>query len=81
MTKKMLVSLPEDLYQRVQKQMPLRSRSKIIAELIKEELKRREDSLFKIACAVEQNVELSQEMSEIENEMHNDGLDDYEWKQ
>lgn len=77
---KMLVSIPDELFSQVQKKIPVRSRSKLISELLKAELKKREDKLYQIALAVEQDVELSQEMSEIEREMHNDGLDDYDWK-
>jgi len=60
---KILVSIPRELYSRVQTVIPPRQRSKLIAGLLEDEVKRREEELYKAALAVEQDELLNSEMA------------------
>lgn len=61
---KVLVSLPDHLAARMRATIPARQRSKIITQLIEEEVIKREQQLYQCAVAVEQDQDLSQEMQE-----------------
>jgi hypothetical protein len=61
---KVLVSIPDSLYSRMTATIPPRQRSKLIAKLLEEELRKREQELYQAALAVEQDEELGAEMRE-----------------
>ncbi|MFZ0944862.1 MAG: hypothetical protein WB930_07720 [Syntrophobacteraceae bacterium] len=61
---KVLVSIPDSLYSRMTAAIPQRQRSKVIAGLLEDEIKKREHKLYKAALAVEQDEELNSEMKD-----------------
>jgi hypothetical protein len=61
---KVLVSLPDDLYTRMLAVIPKRRRSKIIAEILKREVEKRERELYQTALAVERDEKLNAEMAD-----------------
>ena len=61
---KVLVSLPDELYTRMQAVIPSRQRSKVVAELLEEEVGRRERELYECALAVEEDEQLQAEMAD-----------------
>jgi hypothetical protein len=61
---KVLISLPDELAARMQAVIPARQRSRIIAALLEEEIRRRERELYECALAVEQDEQLNAEMAE-----------------
>ena len=61
---KVLVSIPDSLYSRMTATIPPRQRSRLIAKLLEEELRRREQELYEAALAVEQDEELGAAMRE-----------------
>ncbi len=61
---KVLVSIPDSLYSRMIAAIPQRQRSKVIARLLENEIKKREHELYKTALAVEQDDELNSEMKD-----------------
>lgn len=61
---KMLISIPEQLAIRMRAMMPARQRSKAIASLIEVEILRREQLLYNVAQAVENDVLLNAEMED-----------------
>jgi hypothetical protein len=61
---KVLVSIPNSLYSRMMATVPPRQRSKLIARLLEDEVKKREQELYRAALAVEQDEELSAEMKD-----------------
>ena len=61
---KVMVSIPDPLYARMMATIPQRQRSKVIAKLLEDEIKKREHELYQAALAVEQDVELNAEMKE-----------------
>jgi len=61
---KVLVSLPDKLAGRMRVVIPNRQRSKVIAALLEEEVKKREEALYKCACEVEADDALNREMDE-----------------
>jgi metal-responsive CopG/Arc/MetJ family transcriptional regulator len=63
---KVLISLPDDLVDRMKAIIPSRQRSKIIAKVLEFEIKKREKELYKCAKEVEADEELSKEMAEWE---------------
>ena len=75
---KILVSIPDDLSMRMRAVFPSRMRSQIIAALIDEEVKKREEELYQCAVDVEKDEKLSAEMAEW-NITSKDGLDDESW--
>ncbi|MBS0288988.1 MAG: hypothetical protein JSS07_02975 [Proteobacteria bacterium] len=72
---KILVSVPDELAFRIRTAIPARQRSRIISKLIEQEVKRREDALYRAALALDANEGLSQEMKEWEQAFGNDGLE------
>lgn len=63
---KVLVSLPDELYARMQAVIPAGQRSRVVAALLEEEVKRRERELYECALAVEQDEPLQAEMADWE---------------
>jgi len=61
---KVLISLSADLFARMQAVIPPRQRSKVVADLLEEEVRRRERELYKCALAVEQDEQLHNEMAD-----------------
>ncbi len=61
---KILVSIPDSLYSRMMATIPLGQRSKLIAKLLEDEVKKREQELYQAALAVEQDEELGAEMKD-----------------
>jgi hypothetical protein len=61
---KVLVSIPDSLYSRMTATIPPRQRSRLIAKLLEDELRKREQELYQAALAVEQDGELGAEMRE-----------------
>jgi hypothetical protein len=61
---KVLVSLSDELYARMQAVIPPRQRSKVVGDLLEEEVRRRERELYECALAVEQDEQLHAEMAD-----------------
>lgn len=61
---KVLISIPDSLYSRMTATIPPRQRSRLIARLLEDELRKREQELYQAALAVEQDEELGAEMRE-----------------
>ena len=61
---KVLVSIPDSLYSRMAATIPPRQRSKLLAKLLEDEVRKREQELYQAALAVEQDKELSAEMKD-----------------
>lgn len=72
--KKILVSLPDRLAQRMKVMIPHGNRSKIVAELLDKEIAKREESLYECARAVQADRALTSEMTEW-NSTVCDGID------
>jgi hypothetical protein len=60
--KKVLFSMPDNLANRMTALIPLRQRSKVLARLLEDELKRREADLYRCALEVEGDHALNAEM-------------------
>jgi metal-responsive CopG/Arc/MetJ family transcriptional regulator len=76
--KKVLISIPDELADRLKVAIPARQRSKAIAHLIEKEIEKREKKLYDSAVAVENDAALSREMKEWDVTLQ-DGLDDESW--
>ena len=61
---KVLVSLSDELFARMQAVIPPRQRSKIVADLLEKEVRRRERELYECALAVEKDEQLRSEMAD-----------------
>ena len=61
---KVLISIPDSLYSRMTATIPPRQRSRLIAKLLEDEVRRREQELYQAALAVEQDEDLGAEMKE-----------------
>lgn len=70
---KVLISMPDKIAARMRVAIPEKQRSKIIVQLIEKEIEKREKALYECAAAVEQDYELSQEMTDWDITI-NDGL-------
>ncbi|PIP38313.1 MAG: hypothetical protein COX19_13445 [Desulfobacterales bacterium CG23_combo_of_CG06-09_8_20_14_all_51_8] len=75
---KVLVSLPDDLAARMKRMIPARNRSRVIAEMLEAEIKRREDALYQCACEVEADSALNKEMDDWEATV-GDGIEPESW--
>jgi hypothetical protein len=75
---KILISVPEQLVIRMRATIPARQRSKTIAHLIENEVKKREQLLYECAVAVENDDSLNKEMNEWDITLK-DGLNDESW--
>jgi len=62
--KEMLIKIPEELAAKFKSVVPRGERSKVIAKLIEEEIRRRDDKLYKIALELEKNEKLNGEMKD-----------------
>jgi metal-responsive CopG/Arc/MetJ family transcriptional regulator len=62
--KEMLIKIPEELAAKFKSAVPRGERSKVIAKLIEEEIRRRDDKLYKIALELEKNEKLNEEMKD-----------------
>lgn len=71
---KLLLSLPDDLAEKFRAAVPARTRSKLVAELIRKEVIRREQQLYNAALQVEQDQALNKEMEDWDITT-NDGLE------
>jgi len=71
--------LPEKIYLALKTFIPERKRSQVVADLLKEEIEKREKALYKIAQAVEKDTALNREMKDWDVTL-NDGLEDDQWK-
>ena len=71
---KVLISIPEKLAIRMRAAIPARQRSKTIAHLIEQEIKKREKFLYECALAVEKDTALQEEMKEWDVTLQ-DGVD------
>ena len=60
---KILISLPEQLVNRMKATIPDRQRSKIIALLLESEIEKREKKLYECAVAVEKDAALKEDMA------------------
>ena len=78
MMNKVLISIPDDIANRMRSAIPQRQRSKVIVRLIEKEIERREKTLYECALAVEQDAALNQEMSEWDVTLQ-DGLPNESW--
>lgn len=76
--KKILVSLPDRLAQRMKVMIPHGNRSKIVAELLDREIAKREELLYECARAVQVDRALTSEMAEW-NSTICDGIDNESW--
>ncbi len=75
---KVLVSLPDDMAEKIKAVIPPRQRSKVITSLLRDELKRREKQLYEKALKVEQDEALNRETADWETTA-GDGIDDETW--
>lgn len=75
---KVLVSLSNDLYARMKAVIPARQRSKVVADLLEVEVRRRERELYECALAVEQDEQLRAEMADWDLTV-GDGIETETW--
>ena len=75
---KVLVSLSNDLYARMKAVIPARQRSKVVADLLEAEVRRRERELYECALAVEQDEQLRAEMADWDISV-GDGIEPETW--
>ncbi|HAA03082.1 MAG TPA: hypothetical protein DCZ69_10715 [Syntrophobacteraceae bacterium] len=75
---KVLISLPDELCSRMRATIPQRQRSKVIADLVRGEVERREQELYQVALAVERDEKLNAEMAEWEVTT-SDGIEAEPW--
>jgi hypothetical protein len=75
---KVLVSLSDELYTRMQAVIPARQRSKVVADLLEGEVCRRERELYECALAVEQDEQLHAEMADWDVTV-GDGIETETW--
>jgi hypothetical protein len=76
---KIMISMPDDLAEKLRWAFPARQRSKIIAGILSAEIARREQELHKIACQVESDDTLNNEMAEWEEATIEDGIQPESW--
>jgi hypothetical protein len=75
---KVLISLPDDLLARMRAVIPNRQRSRIIAEVLENEVEKRERELYECANDVEKDKVLNTEMSEWDLTV-GDGIEPETW--
>ena len=76
---KVIVSIPDDLIDRMKAVIPPRQRSKILTKLLEDEVKTREAKLYQCARKVESDQSLNAEMEDW-NATIGDGIDDLRMK-
>ena len=72
---KVLFSLPDELVTQMRASIPPKQRSKIVAHLLEQEIKRREQALYQCALDVEADEALKKDMKDWEATV-GDGIDD-----
>jgi len=75
---KVLLSLPDRLAERMKAVIPPGQRSKVLADLLETEVKRREEDLYQCALGVEKDQALGEEMKDWDVTAGN-GIDDETW--
>ena len=75
---KILVSVPDNLVERMKAVIPPGQRSKILAELLEDEIARRETELYQCALEVEKDQALNKEMEDWSTTV-GDGIDAESW--
>ena len=75
---KVLVSLPDNLAERMRAVIPNRQRSKVLSNLLEKEVEKREAALYLCACDVEADEALNKEMADW-NATMDDGLENETW--
>jgi len=75
---KVLVSIPDNLADRMKAIIPPRQRSKILVKLLEDEVKRREAELHQCALEVENDQALNAEMKDWDITI-GDGIDAESW--
>lgn len=75
---KVLISIPDSLLDRMKSVIPSRQRSKVLSQLLEDEVKRREAQLYQCAREVENDKALAVEMKEWDKTIAN-GIDDETW--
>ena len=75
---KVLISIPDDIASRMRTAIPQRQRSKVIVQLIKKEIEKREKALYECALAVEKDEALNNDMDDWDNTLQ-DGLNHESW--
>ena len=75
---KVLISMPDQLFNRMKAVIPSRQRSKTITNLVEKEIMKREKALYECAAAVEKDRSLHEEMKDWDVTLQ-DGLDDESW--
>ncbi len=75
---KVLISMPDSILSRLRAVIPDRQRSKFIARVVEEELKKQEELLYQCALKLEQDEALNAEMKEWEVTM-GDGIENESW--
>jgi len=75
---KVLVSIPDNLADRMKAIIPPRQRSKILVKLLEDEVKRRETELHQCALEVENDQTLNAEMKDWDITI-GDGIDAESW--
>ena len=75
---KIIISLPEDLVNRMKTTIPARRRGQVVKELLEKEIRRREEALHECAAAVEKDEALSREMAEWDVTV-GDGIEPETW--
>jgi hypothetical protein len=76
--RKVLVSIPDGLIDRMKAVIPARQRSKILSKLLEDEVKRREADLYRCALDVENDKALAAEIKDWDATIE-DGIDDETW--
>lgn len=74
---KVLISLPDQLANRMKATIPKRQRSKVVVSLLEAEIIKREKALYECALAVENDAALKADTTAWEVTI-NDGLDEHE---
>lgn len=75
---KVLISMPDSVISRMKALIPTRQRSRFIAHLVEDELKKREAQLFQAAQEVERDETLNAEMKDWDVTV-DDGVEHESW--
>ena len=76
---KIMISMPDDLAEKLRWAFPAQQRSEIIAGILSAEITRRDQELHKIARMVESDDVLNNEMAEWEEATIEDGIQPESW--
>lgn len=75
---KVLISIPDKIAARMKATIPPRQRSKVIVQLLEQEIEKREKALYECAVLVEKDLVLHEEMKAWDVTLR-DGLVDESW--